>query len=141
MRPRFVQIVIAAVASFAMAFPIPAQDQPADPQIQEEVWGLPLPLPMLAYLVRPVGNGPFPLVIMNHGVSLNPKERSLFPLVEFRDAAFWFARRGYLVIAPVGSGYGGGGFDVPGRGLYGPFFSHVGSCTNPDFRGPGLAVA
>jgi hypothetical protein len=55
MRPRFVQMVIAAFASFAMVFPGAAQDQPAAPQIQEEVWGLPLPLPMLAYLVRPVG--------------------------------------------------------------------------------------
>jgi dienelactone hydrolase len=44
--------------------------------------------------VRPVGDGPFPLVIMNHGVSLNPTDRSFFPLVEFRDAAKWFARRG-----------------------------------------------
>ena len=41
-------------------------------RIQEEVWVLPLTLPMFAYLVRPAGDGPFPLVIMNHGVSLNP---------------------------------------------------------------------
>ena len=54
---------------------------------------------MFAYLVRPVGDGPFPLAIMNHGVSLNPTDRSFFPLVEFRDAAKWFAKRGYLVVA------------------------------------------
>ena len=62
-------------------------------RIQEEIWALPLPLPMFAYLVRPDGDGPFPLVIMNHGVSLNPTQRSFFPLVEFRDAAKWFAQR------------------------------------------------
>ena len=50
--------------------PSRADDQPASRPIQEEIWALPLPLPMFAYLVRPVGDGPFPLVIMNHGVSM-----------------------------------------------------------------------
>src|SRR3977135_2028073 len=118
-----------------------ADDRITPPPLQEEVWALPLPIPMFAYLVRPVGDGPFPLVIMNHGVSLNARERSFFPLVEFRDAAFWFARRGYMVVAPSGSGYGAAAIDLPERGLYGPFFSKVGSCTNPNFRDPGLAVA
>ena len=68
--------------------------------IQEEVWALPLIHPTIAYVVRPVGTGPFPLAVINHGVSLNARERGFFPLVEFRDAAMWFARRGYLVVAP-----------------------------------------
>ena len=46
------------------------------------------------------------VLVMNHGVSLNPRERGFFPLVEFSDAAMWFARRGYMVGAPAGSGYG-----------------------------------
>jgi dienelactone hydrolase len=119
--------------------PAVADDQPR--RIQEEVWVLPYPQPMFAYLVRPVGDGPFPLVIMNHGVSLNQRERSFFPLVEFRDAAIWFARRGYLVVAPVGPGYGAAALDLPDRGLYGPFFSKIGNCDNPNFREPGLVVA
>jgi dienelactone hydrolase len=117
-----------------------ADDQAGPRRIQEEIWALPLPIPMFAYVVRPVGEGPFPLAIMNHGVSLNPRDRSFFPLVEFRDAAMWFARRGYLVVAPVGSGYGASAIDVPERGLYGPFFSKVGKCTNPNFRDPGMAL-
>src|ERR1700716_3475411 len=121
--------------------PSRADDQAASRLIQEEIWALPLPLPMFAYLGRPVGDGPFPLVIMNHGVSLKPTDRGFFPLVEFRDAAKWFAKRGYLVVAPVGSGYGAAAIDIPEHGLYGPFFSKVGSCTNPNFRSPGLAVA
>jgi dienelactone hydrolase len=121
--------------------PINAGDQTAAARIQEEIWALPLPMPMFAYLVRPVGDGPFPLAIMNHGVSLNPRDRAFFPLVEFHDAAMWFARRGYLVVAPVGSGYGASAIDIPERGLYGPFFSKVGQCSNPNFRDPGLAVA
>ncbi|RTM15223.1 MAG: dienelactone hydrolase [Bradyrhizobiaceae bacterium] len=116
-------------------------DDQAQRRIQEEVWALPLPLPTFAYLARPVGEGPFPLVIMNHGVSLNPTERSFFPLVEFRDAAKWFARQGYLVVAPVGPGFGASAIDIPERGIYGPFFSKVGKCANPNFRDAGLAVA
>lgn len=125
----------------ALIAPAHADDQVAPVRIQEELWALPLPLPMFAYVVRPLGAGPFPLVIMNHGVSLNPRERSFFPLVEFRDAAMWFARRGYLVVAPVGTGYGAAAIDIPERGLYGPFFSKVGKCSNPNFHDPGLAVA
>jgi len=109
--------------------------------IREEVWALPLTLPTIAYVVRPVGNGPFPLAVMNHGVSLNARERSFFPLVEFRDAAMWFARRGYFVVAPTGPGYGAGALDVPELGLFSVFYSKVGNCDNPNFRDAGMAAA
>src|SRR6201986_1624410 len=121
--------------------PSRADDQAAPRPIQAERWALQLPLPTFAYFVRPVGDGPFQMVIMNHGVSLNPTDRSFFPLVEFRDAAMWFARRGNLVVAPVGSGYGAVAHDLPDLGIYGSFFSNIGKCTNPNFRDAGLAVA
>jgi dienelactone hydrolase len=129
-----VVILVLAVAAFA-------QDQPTNRAIQEEVWAIPVTLPTIAYVVRPVGDGPFPLVVMNHGVSLNPRERGFFPLVEFRDAAMWFARRGYMVVAPSGSGYGAAALDEPERGLYPVFYSKIGSCDNPNFHDAGLAVA
>src|SRR5882724_11570706 len=135
-------LVAALLLLFAtLITPSRADDQATSRPIREEMWALPLPLPMFAYLVRPVGDGPFPLVIMNHGVSMSPTGRSFFPLVEFRDAAKWFAQRGYLVVAPVGSGYGASAIDIPEHGIYGPFFSKVGKCSNPNFRAPGLAVA
>jgi dienelactone hydrolase len=109
--------------------------------VQEEIWALPLIHPTIAYVARPVGNGPFPIAVMNHGVSLNAHERSFFPLVEFRDAALWFAQRGYLVVAPTGSGYGAAALDAPERGLYGVFYSKIGNCDNPNFRDAGMAVA
>lgn len=138
----FRTLAAASLLLFAGLFaPSRADDQVASRPIQEEIWALSLPLPMFAYVVRPVGDGPFPLVIMNHGVSLNPTDRGFFPLVEFRDAAMWFARRGHLVVAPVGSGYGAVAHDLPELGLYGPFFSKIGKCTNPNFRDAGLAVA
>jgi dienelactone hydrolase len=130
-------IVAIAVTTSSPAFA--ADDAP---RLQEEVWALPLPLPTIAYVVRPVGDGPFPLAIMNHGVLLDPLQRSFFPLVEFRDAAMWFARRGYMVVAPAGSGYGAAAIEVAEAGLFaGVFFSKVGKCTNPNFHDAGLAVA
>jgi dienelactone hydrolase len=109
--------------------------------VQEEVWALPLIHPTIAYVVRPVGQGPFPLAVMNHGVSLNAHERSFFPLVEFRDAAMWFARRGYLVVAPTGPGYGAMALDAPELGLFSVFYSKIGACENPNFRDAGMAAA
>ncbi len=134
-------LVVCTIAIIVLAVTAFADDQPANRSIQEEVWAIPVILPTIAYVVRPVGDGPFPLVVMNHGVSLNQRERSFFPLVEFRDAAMWFARRGYMVVAPSGSGYGAAALDEPERGLYSLFYSGVGGCDNPNFREAGLAVA
>ena len=141
LKSRLAALIVCWLAS---VLPISAQDAvitPPPAPLVEEVWGLPLPLPSIAYVVHPTGNGPFPLVIMNHGVAMDPKERSFFPLVEFRDAAFWFARRGYLVVAPAGPGYGAAGLDIPERGIHSVFFQKIGKCSNPNFRDAGLAVA
>ena len=113
----------------------------AAPQVREEIWAIPSIIPMLAYVIRPIGKGPFPLLVMNHGVSLDPKERSYFPVIEFRDAALWFARQGYVVVAPVRPGYGATAIEIPERGLFGLFFSGVGNCSDANFRDAGLAIA
>src|SRR5262249_22122097 len=110
-------------------------------EVREQLWGIPSTIPMLAYVIRPVGNGPFPLLVMNHGVSLDPKERSYFPVIEFRDAALWFAKQGYVVVAPVRPGYGASAIEIPERGLFGLFFSGVGDCSDANFRDAGLAIA
>jgi dienelactone hydrolase len=107
--------------------------------VKEEIWALPFPLPMFGFVVRPAGDGPFPLVIMNHGISLGVQERSMFPAIEYLAAARWFASQGYVVMSPVR--YGATALDDKDQGLYGSVFAHVGSCDNPNFRGPGLAIA
>jgi dienelactone hydrolase len=137
---RLFRLLIALVLTTAASAAIAADGE--QPQLQEEVWALPLPVPTIAYVVRPIGDGPFPLAIMNHGVSLDPVQRSFFPLVEFRDAAMWFARRGYMVVAPTGSGYGVAAIEAREAGLFGGvFFSKVGTCHQPNFHDAGLAVA
>jgi len=85
-------LLLLLVLPSALHSPAAADDRTPGPQIQEEIWALPFPLPVLAYLVRPAGDGPFPLVIMNHGISLDANQRTMFPMVEYRDAAVWFAR-------------------------------------------------
>jgi len=133
-------LAFSALATLATPQPCRGEDN-RSPPVQEEIWALPLIHPTIAYVVHPVGKGPFPLAVMNHGVSMDAHQRSFFPLVEFRDAALWFARRGYLVVVPTGSGYGAAALDAPERGLYGVFYSKIGSCDNPDFRDAAMAVA
>ena len=133
-------LVVSSIAALLLAAAAFADERPGSQTIQEEVWAIPLTLPTLAYVVHPVGNGPFPLVVMNHGVALDQRERSFFPLVEFRDAAMWFAKRGYMVVAPAG-GYGGAALDDPGQGIYSLFYSKIGGCDNPNFRDAGFAAA
>src|ERR1700704_5709916 len=134
-------LVVCIIAVMVLAATAFADDQPVNRSIQEEVWAIPVTLPTIAYVVRPVGDGTVPLVVMNHGVSLNQRERGFFPLVEFRDAAMWFARRGYMVVAPSGSGYGAAALDDPERGLYSVFYSKIGGCDNPNLRDAGVARA
>jgi len=134
-------LLLSALITLATPTIASAEDDTGPRLVQEEIWALPLTLPTLAYVAHPVGKGPFPLVVMNHGVSLNARERGFFPLVEFRDAALWFARRGNMVVAPTGSGYGAGALDVAERGLFSIFYSKIGKCDNPNFHDAGLAVA
>ena len=130
-------VLMACLSTFL--FPAVAEDVSASPKIQEEIWALPFPLPVLAFVVRPVGDGPFPLVIMNHGIALGLQERTMFPTMEYRAAARWFANQGYVVVSPVR--YGASSLDDKDQGLYGSVFAHIGTCDNPNFRGPGLAIA
>ncbi|OKO70600.1 invasion associated locus B family protein [Bradyrhizobium sp. AS23.2] len=132
-------VLLILLASLPLHSPAVAEEVAASPRIQEEIWGLPFPLPVLAFVVKPVGDGPFPLLIMNHGIALGLQERTMFPTIEYRAAARWFANQGYFVISPVR--YGASSLDDKDQGLYGAVFAHVGSCDNPNFRGPGLAIA
>jgi dienelactone hydrolase len=142
MRRRLLRVLtVYTLITLVLAAAAFADEKPTKPAIQEEVWAIPVTLPTIAYVVRPVGNGPFPLVVMNHGVSLNQRERGFFPLVEFRDAAMWFARRSSMVVAPSGPGYGASALDDPAHGLYPLFYSKIGNCDNSNFHDAGLAAA
>ncbi|WP_024514231.1 dienelactone hydrolase family protein [Bradyrhizobium sp. Tv2a-2] len=137
---RLIALVLPLLSNAFAAAGETAQNTDAE-KLREEIWAIPSVVPMLAYVIRPVGDGPFPLLVINHGVSLDAKERSFFPVIEFRDAAIWFARQGYVVVAPVRPGYGATAIEIPERGLFGLFFSGVGDCSDANFRDAGLAIA
>ena len=127
-------VMVLAVAAFA-------DERPAVQTIQEEVWAIPVTLPTIAYVVRPVGKGPFPLVVMNHGVSMNQRSAASFrwsnsgtPRCGSRGGATWWLRRPAPDMGQPRS-------MNPSAGLYSLFFSKVGSCDNPNFRDAGRAVA
>jgi hypothetical protein len=111
---RIIPLVLACVA--AVVSSASAADRPQVQEVREEIWALMTPLPLFAFVVRPVGGGPYPLLIMNHGISGDPQQRGFFPLIEYRDAARWFARRGYYVVSPVR--YGTVSTDQPEQGLF-----------------------
>jgi hypothetical protein len=48
------------------------------------MWALSFPLP-LAYVVRPLDNGPFRLVLMHHKISFDANQRTVFPPLKYRD--------------------------------------------------------
>jgi dienelactone hydrolase len=134
---RTVSLVLACVVAIVSS--ASAEDRVSVQQLREETWALMIPLPMFAFVVRPVGGGPYPLLVMNHGISGDPEQRTFFSAIEYRDAARWFARQGYFVVSPVR--YGAISIDRPEEGLFSLYFASVGSCDKPNFRGPGLMIA
>jgi dienelactone hydrolase len=59
---------------------------------------------LLVTTFRPQGNGPFPLVIINHGRA--SETRATYPRQRFEGAARYFVRKGFAVAAPLRFGYG-----------------------------------
>jgi len=131
-------LVALALALAALAGPIISMPGPVDTEATQEgraLWLLPSQdpaVPMLTTVFRPAGEGPFPLVLMNHGTTRSVTERPFFPLLEFNAAALWFAEKKYTVVAPQRPGHGDTG---------GPYYEEVAPCDDPQFRDAGLAVA
>ena len=80
---RTMSLVLACVAATVSS--AWAADRPAVQEVREETWALMTPLPIFAYVVRPVGGGPYPLLIMNHGISGDPQQRGCQLSILVRD--------------------------------------------------------
>ena len=123
-----------SLAAGVVAGPVVLMPGPVDLEAGEsrrQLWMVPSQdpaVPMQTTVFRPPGEGPFPLVLMNHGTTQDGVQRLYFPLLEFNDAALWFAKHGFAVAAPQRPGHGDTG---------GPFFEDVGRCQDPDFRSAG----
>jgi dienelactone hydrolase len=102
---------------------------------RRQLWLLPIQgerLLMRATVLRPPGDGPFPLVVINHGSVESADMRAKFPMPDYPLISRWFLDRGYAVALPQRPGHGETG---------GPYFEDQGFCEDPDFRQAGLRTA
>jgi dienelactone hydrolase len=120
--------------------PRDAQGRPG-PQGAEEgpsrrqLWLIPGPdkrTLMRTIVHRPSGEGPFPLVVINHGSTQVSARRASYADPEFGVAVRWFVDRGYAVALPQRPGHGETG---------GPYLEEQDGCDNADFHRAGLATA
>ncbi len=91
----------AAVVFFCIAAAT-AQGQPETESAYSEVFYPSANLRIQAYLYKPDGDGPFPVVIYNHG-SRDGRERASVP---FQYVGKMLTRAGYAVLVPERRGYG-----------------------------------
>jgi len=131
-------IAAVLVSSVVIAGPIVSMPGPVDvegTQSRRQLWLIPSTDPsvlMRTTVFRPPGDGPFPLVVMNHGTTQNPVQRQYFPILEFEAAALWFAKQGFVVAAPQRPGHGETG---------GVFLEDQANCVPSDFLNAGRAGA
>jgi len=127
-----------SLSSAGMGGPIVSMPGPQDvegKQSRRQVWLVPSTDPselMRTTVLRPPGDGPFPLLIMNHGTTMSAPQRADFPMLEFEAAALWFVNQGFVVAAPQRTGHGETG---------GLFFESQRLCEVAHFRAAGLAAA
>lgn len=121
--------VTAATASSTAAAPR------APEGVTREILKIPLPgqrLRMVTTVLRPPGDGPFPLAVVNHGSTENAYVRAHLPPPLYPLISRWLLARGYVVALPLRPGHGATG---------GPYFEDEGRCDNPDYLKSGLATA
>ena len=76
-------------------------------------------------ILRPRGQGPFGALVLNHGVALTERGRSLESPELLVHTAAAFADRGYAVLMPLRRGFGATG---------GVFAENPGACSSADYR-------
>jgi dienelactone hydrolase len=104
-----------------------------DLALREEVVRIPLPpeaqWPSLAATTyRPQGEGPFPVIILNHGSPASAAEREKMGRYRVLDRVQEFVIRGYAVVVPMRRGYGLTG---------GKWAEQFGRCAAPDYFAAG----
>jgi len=93
--------------------------------------GSPTMLKLVGTLFRPEGDGPFPLLIINHGTPRNGNDRISTTDV-YQAQAQLFAAMGFVVINPIRRGYGQS--DGPGN-------DGMGTCDDPTYYEAGMGAA
>ena len=117
--------LVLLVPNFATAAPDEKSASTSVTQVREELWGIPAIIPMLAYTVRPVGDGRFPQLVMNLGVSHDQRSEVSSGRV---PACITRIRRATLISRGVGYGTLMIG---PERVLFGLFFRGLATVRMP----------
>ncbi len=87
---------------------------------------------LTATVYRPDGNGPFPLVVLNHGSRTDATARSKIGRFRRIPQIREFIKRGFAVIVPIRRGHGATGGD---------YFEDFGKCSAPDYEKPSREAA
>ncbi len=111
--------------------------QVPESSLNEEVVTIPLPSSarwpnLVATIFRPAGEGPFPVIVMNHGSPGTAAERARMGRYRALRGSQEFVQRGFMVVLPMRRGYGDTG---------GPWAEHYASCASPNFSAAGDQAA
>ena len=82
-------------------------------------------------IFRPIGVGPFPLILINHGAPASSADARKMKL-DFTQAAEWFGHQGFEVLIALRPGFGKSD---------GPYMEETGPCNNRDYARDGLQTA
>ena len=82
-------------------------------------------------IFRPMGAGPFPLILINHGAPNNTADARKMKL-DFTQAAEWFGHQGFEVLIALRPGFGKSD---------GPYMEETGPCNNRDYIRDGSNTA
>ncbi len=112
---------LAGAAMFALVA-LPAAAQPSEALVMVPKAGAVFTVELETTIFRPAGEGPFPLVVINHGKA--PGRPAFQRRARFTAQSMEFVRRGYVVALPMrqgfsrsGGAYIGGGCNVESNGL------------------------
>jgi len=130
---RWVAAITIAVGIAAATIPAVAE---ADSGITLETGWLEVPIDgrnfrLAMHLFHPAGEGPFPLVVINHGTPVSSADARSQKL-GFTAASTWFAQQGYLVLVVQRPGFGESD---------GPYLEPSGPCSNRDYVHDGRETA
>lgn len=107
-----------------VAPPLPALEPVVE--VEEKVARVPVAgMEMVITHYKPQGQGPFPLVIINHGRAGDALGRASVRRQRYPEPARYFVQRGFAVVVPTRIGYGATG---------GPDLEHHGVRATPAYR-------
>jgi dienelactone hydrolase len=128
--------ILIAVALALLAQPGITDTAKADPAYTLAAGWLKVPIDgrqfrLAVHVFRPSGVGPFPLVVINHGIPVNIADaRRQKP--GFSAASAWFAEQGFIVVVAQRPGFGESD---------GPYLEPSGPCSNRDYVHEGRQTA